>query len=326
MKKKLTFIFLLIGQIVTAQIIHQPSQFDKFINDKKIEWAAYSSDSFYFNKSRLNDLLVKRFAVNKIKASLPIIARSAEINSFQYLLKDSIDKLILTEGHKVIPLYDSNGNVVKANIFQKNNNASVYNITEVTQILFVEKGILKSYIPFVTPTLPLFLSSGKYLGESYYFNTAYNFKHNYKQRKRHKVIFLEQISKPVKLKPADGESNLKELYGKNLIETLWPYIMQNKIDLFSKDGKKLMATADLNNTSGISDIIIVPLYDSVNAVYTYKSEYSKLTPTAFTHAVLVQDWYYNQTKNIVFNKIKEMYLYVDDDSKTALPVLKLVFK
>lgn len=326
MKKMLTVILLLIGQIVTAQIIHQPSQFDKFINDKKIEWAAYNSDSFYFNKAGLNDLLVKRLANKEIKASLPIAARSAEINNIQNLLKDSIDKLILTDGHKVIPLYDSNGNVIKANIFQKESNASIYNITEVTQILFIEKGVLKSYVPFVTPTLPLFLSSGKYLGESYYFNTAYNFKHNYKLRKRHKVIFLEQTNKPLQLKPSDEENGLKELYGKNLIETLWPYIMENKIDVISKDGKKLMAAADLNNTSGISGIALIPLYDSVNAVYTYKSEYSKLTPAVFTHAVLVQDWYYNQTKNIVFNKIKEMYLYTDDDSKTASPVLRLVFK
>lgn len=330
MPKTFIFIFAFLNQVAFAQIQNHPTQFDKFINQSKIEWAAYVNDSFYFNKAGLNDLLINRLEKKEIKASLPVSPRSKEADNINYLAKDSIDKIILTPGHKVTPIYDSNGNVIKLGWFQKNDNASIYNITEVTQILYIEKGQLKSYVPWVTPTLPLFMSSGKYLGESYYFNTAYNFKYNYRHRKRNNIVFLEQTNKKLKLKPADAANALKELYGKNLIETLWPYVLENKIDLFSVRDNKLINPADLVNNSGFTDNILVPLYDTASTIYKYEIEAKSITPKDFSDVVLIQDWYYNESKNIVFNKIKEMYLYISrpekEEGKVPVPVLKLIFK
>ncbi len=331
MLKKLPFIFLMLSSDLIAQVQPQPNQFDQFVTQSKIKWAAYASDSFYFDKA-LNDYLVCRLQNNEIKASLPVAIRSADANTINYLLKDSIDKLVLSEGNKLNPVYDSNGNVIRYSYFQKkpvSDNPSIHNITEVNQVLFIENGELKSYVPWVTPTLPLFMSSGKYLGETYYFNTAYNFKYNYKPKKRNHLIFLSQTNKSINLNDRDNE--LKSLYGRNLIETFWPYILQNKFEVRSANDNKIIDPASLTNNSLVTPTL-VPLYDtnSPGKVYDYK-----IVPAAFnlkvvSELVVVQDWYYDETKNIVFNRVKELIIYMDkadkNDNKTRSPFIKILLK
>ena len=75
--------------------------------------------------------------------------------------------------------------------------------------------------------------------------------------------------------------------------------------------------------------MILPLYDSINRVFRYDTFIRPLKPKDFTDIILVQDWYYNKTKNIVFNQVRELHLVVDRDSlngkKKKVTVLKLLF-
>lgn len=331
MTRNLIVILLLIGHESFAQIDLQPTQFDKFVKKTNIEWAAYANDSFYFTNPALNSLLIQRFADKEIKASLPVYSRSNDANQVQYLSKDAIDKLVITPAHNREPLYDSNGDVQFAAYIPNNSKASIYNITEVTQILYVKKGKLKSYIPWVTPTLPQFLSSGKYIGESFYFNTAYNFKYNKKFRKKNKLIFLSQTKKMIPLKPETTGNHLKEMFGRNLLETLWPYVLEGKIDVFSPGKNVKLNSTELKTALLKNDnYYIIPLYDTVNRIYRFDVTGSQ-TKFALTDIQLIQDWYYDAKKNKVTNTVTEAYLFARKwkghiEEKEPTAVLKLVFK
>ncbi len=206
MTKQLTVLILLLSQFSFAQVKPIPTQFDKFVNKPGIQWAAYASDTFNFDRTDLNNILLKRLIKKEIKASLPVESRTAAINHIKYLPIDSINSAYFGEANGL-------GNRIDTARFV---------ITEITQVVYVEKGILKSYIPFVTPALPVYLSSGKYLGESFYFNTAYNYKYNRKFPKKTKLIFLGQTKSKLKNDQLQNKDQLKTMYGKNLLEHSGP--------------------------------------------------------------------------------------------------------
>lgn len=329
MTKKLTVIFFFTGNIVFAQNKTEPTQFDKFVNKPKIKWAAYASDTINFANAGLNNLLLNRLGKNEIKASLPIESRTSASNQIKYITQDQIDNTFYGDNADLV--MDSSGNVVSQKRAIPKKDSSNFKLTEVTQILYIEKGILKSYIPFVTPTLPVFMSTGKYIGERFYFTTCFNNRYNYKSRKKNKVIFLSQTKKMIKLKPAEATDNLKEMYGQNLLETLWPHVLKNEIAAFSIDNKRKLQPEELNITLTSEMPVLAPIYDStsVSTVFEYKVVADAINPERFTDVELVQDWYYDQKKNKVFSFIKEMVLYLSKfdkkEDKIPMPVLKLVF-
>ena len=212
-----------------------------------------------------------------------------------------------------------------------NNNidTSKFNLTEVTQILYVENAKLKSYIPWVTPTLPIFLSSGKYIGETFYFNTGYNFKYNCKPRKKNKLVFLGRTKKMINLDPPQPTDKLKEMYGNNLLKTLWPMVLKNEIEAYAVDNNRKLKSEELNISLSFDQPVITPLYDTRGNVIDYKIILDQIDPKRFTNVQLIQDWYYDYKKNKIFSNIKEMVLYLSKFSKTeekdSVPVLRLVF-
>lgn len=307
MTTKLIVIFLLISNNSFAQFKPQPTQFDKFVYKPKIEWAAYASDTFSF--AGFNNLLLGRFHKKQIKASLPVESRTAGSNKIKYVTIDSIDKVFFDEDtdHKKI-------------------DTAEFKITEVTQILYIEEGKLKSYIPWITPTVPTYISTGTYIGERFYFNTAYNYKYNYKPRKRTKPVFLGQTKKMVKLdEPAN---KLKEMYGRNLLEIIWSHIPGTGTTLYTADGIYKLDPGIINITDGHKQLQPVPVYDSASksTINKFIVAEGETVTGQYTHVQLLQDWFYDQKKNIVFSYISEMYVYLKEADKNAAPVFKLVFK
>ena len=327
MIKSLIVLLLLLSNISFAQNKPAPTQFDKFVNKPNIEWAAYASDTFNFTKADLNNLLLTRLGKNEIKASLPVESRTVGADQIKYTIKDSIDNAFYGDNTDFV--MDSLGNVVSQKRPIPKRDTSNFKVTEVTQILYIENGTLKSYIPFVTPMLPVFMSSGNYIGEQFYFTTGYNYKYNYKPRKKNKLIFLSQSKKMIKLNPAQPTDKLKEMYGRNLLQAIWPSVLNNKIDAFSLDNRKLKPE-ELDITLGYTGPLLAPVYDSVGTVFSYLVTSNPIDTRQFTDLQLVQDWYYDYKKNKVFSIIKEMVLYLKKFSKTEdkdpVPVLKLVFK
>lgn len=55
--------------------------------------------------------------------------------------------------------------------------------------------------------------------------------------------------------------------------------------------------------------LTVPVYDLNGKVTSCTIPSENLSPKVFTAIELVQHWYYDHTNNVVFNKIREAYLY-----------------
>ncbi len=330
MTTKLIVIFLFTANISFAQFKPQPTQFDKFVKHSKIEWAAYASDTFNFTNAGLNNLLLNRLVKKQIKASFPVDSRSEEANKIQYAVIDSIDKVFFPEEEMFMS--DTLGNIARYVTIRKQIDSTTFTVTEVTQILYVENGTLKSYIPWVTPTLPVFTSTGNYIGERFYFNTAYNYKPNYKFPKKNKLSFLAQTKKMIKLNHAQERDALKEMYGRNVLETLWPFVMKNEIEAFSveQDSNRKLKPEQLTMSLAAKQPVITPIYDLEGKIVSYIAAEDPINPKIFTHAQLIQDWYYDYKKNKFFSNIKAMVLYLnklnDPEDKKPVPVLKLVFK
>ncbi|MBK8496675.1 MAG: hypothetical protein IPL50_18035 [Chitinophagaceae bacterium] len=314
MIKQLTVLLLILSNTSIAQNKPQPTQFDKFINKPGIQWAAYASDTFNFYRADLNNRLLNRLTKKEIKASLPLESRTTSVNNIKYIPLDSINSVYFEASTGMDNMIDT----------------ARFLITEITQILYVEKGILKSYIPFVTPALPVYLSSGKYLGESFYFNTAYNYKYNRKFRKKNKLIFLGQTKSMLKNDQAQSKDQLKTMYGKNLLETLWPYVLEDKIEVFSVESNSKLKPGDLNINLAYVEPQVSPIYDSVGNIVKYQVSAPEDGTARFTEVQLVQDWYYDHKRNRIYALNKEMIVYTRKPAswgdKEPAPVFKLVFK
>lgn len=324
MIKKLTLILLLASQISFAQNKTQPTPFDKFVNSPGIEWAAYASDTVNFTSADLNNLLLKRISKNEIKASKPVESRTDEANKITYSPLDSIDQAFY--GDRIDIVMDSTGTqyFMKRDVPEKD--SSNFKRTEVTQILYIEKGKLKSYIPFITPTLPVYMSTGKYIGERFYFTSCYNYTYNNKPRNKSNLIFLTQTKKMISLTTTQRADQLKEMYGQNLVATIWPHVLKNEMDVFAiKDNRKLKPE-ELDISLTINEPILIPIYDSAGNVISYVVASKPIDMNRFTDVQLVQDWYYDQRKNKIYSNIKEMILYLKKDDKDPVPVLRLVFR
>ena len=314
MIKQLAVLLLLLSNTSIAQNKPQPTQFDKFINKPGIQWAAYTSDTFNFDRADLNNRLLNRLSKKEIKASLPLESRTTSVNNIKYIPLDSINSVYFGAATGIDNKIDT----------------TRFLITEITQILYVEKGILKSYIPFVTPALPVYLSSGKYLGESFYFNTAYNYKYNRKIRKKSKLTFIGQTKSMLKNDQAQSKDQLKTMYGKNLLETLWPYVLEDKIDIFSVESNSKLNPGELNVNLAYVEPQISPIYDSVGNILKYQFSAPVDGTAGFTEVQLVQDWYYDHKRNRIYALNKEMIVYTRKPAgwgdKEPAPVFKLVFK
>lgn len=324
MTKKLTLIFIFASQISFAQNKTQPTPFDKFVTGPGIEWAAYASDTVNFTAADLNNLLLKRISKNEIKASIPVESRTGGTYKITYSPIDSIDQAFY--GDRIDILMDSTGTqyYLKREVPEKD--SSNFKRTEVTQILYIEKGKLKSYIPFITPTLPVYMSTGKYIGERFYFTSCYNYAYNNKPRNKSKLIFLTQTKKIIGLAAIQRTDQLKEMFGQNLVETLWSHVLKNEIDVFAiKDNRKLKPE-ELDISLAVNEPILIPVYDSVGTVISYVVTSKPMDMKRFTEVQLVQDWHYDLKRNKVYSNIKEMILYIKKDDKETVPVLRLAFR
>src|ERR1700749_4732307 len=125
---------------------------------------------------------------------------------------------------KMPPAYDKS---IPQNLFDSNS----YNLVEANQLFYIEQGKLYSYIPFVSPKMSINTSTGIFLGLSNYFSTSFNYSYNYKPKHKNKLVSLGQTKRLVLQDSMYVSGKLKELYGRDLIKTLWPYIMNEKLKL-----------------------------------------------------------------------------------------------
>jgi hypothetical protein len=318
-----------------AQYQQQPTQFDKFINQPSIEWAAYANDTFNFEPKHFNKMLTNRLAKKEITATFALYTDMQENSHFSWKSKKEIDDRMLVRDDTIL-INDTEGEgmggtktILRREIMSPDFAADIY--TDVTQILFIEHGILKSYIPWVSPkVIHIITASGIDLGLANYFSACVNQKYDYIPSGQTKTLSLGSSKKMILLNTEHDNNTLKELYGRNLIQTLWPYISNGTIKVFSFDNNKKLSPGEITDTLVNTEKVTVPMFDSNGNVTSYIVPAEALSPKNFTAIELVQEWYYNHTTNIVFNRIKEAHLYAkkwagDVQDKEPSPILKIVF-
>ena len=118
------------------------------------------------------------------------------------------------------------------------------------------------------------------------------------------------------------------MFGHNIIETLWPYIENNKIVLYSVPENKKITLHEINKENLLNlQTVNVPIYDSVGNLSGTKLIVTEIISTIFDRIIITQEWYYNETKNIVFCKIPDAILSIPklNMEDTATHEIKIVF-
>ncbi|MGG9964547.1 hypothetical protein [Ferruginibacter sp. SUN106] len=309
-----------------AQRIIAPTQFDTFINRPSVEWAAYMWGKVKGEKINFNKLLLNRYSKNEITGTFALYREFVSEYTLDFIKKDSLDKKALYPFCIMRP-YDPYGEYPGPMIkpYPVDSSDKTTSLTE--QIVYVENGRLKSYIPWITPQMLEFYTPINLMD---YFSTCFNFKPDFKPGSQNKIIFLSQTTKKIRLDSTDAEQKLKELYGRNLLQTLWPYVLNGKLPVFSIKTNQQIAAAKV-------DTFIVSKFARHRFIYDTAGiktgeEYYNEAPVPFyiKEVELVQNWYYDYKENIVLCKIPELIIYSDHwidghVSNESLPILKIVF-
>ena len=312
--KKLTPLLLIISNLAFAQLPTQQrtTPFDKFVAKPEIEWAAYISDTIRFEKPNLNKLLLIRFGKNEIKAAMPVGSGSEEADIIKYKKLAAVDKIKFAE--MMVSVYDSLGNFVRTETIRRGlMDTASFTLTHATQILYLENGQLRSYVPWVSTMIPVYTSAGMYLGNGNYFSSCFNVNYKYVLATTNKITWLKQASQKIRLDSFNTRNKLKELFGRNLVESLWPYLLKSRHELFNATTGKRLQPRELNSEL-IYGRMVVPVYDQEGNVKGEQAVQNPLTPDIFTSVDLKQDWYYDPVKNMVFCSIRELTLYTQKDT------------
>lgn len=287
------------------------------------------NDTFRFEKPNLNKWLLVRFSKKEIKAAMPVGNGSAEADQPKYVNLDAVDKIKF--GEVMMPEYDSLGNLVRTLVLKRGiSDTAEFTLTHATQILYLENGQLHSYIPWVSTMIPVYTSTGMYLGQGNYFSSCFNANYKYQPTPANKVTWLRQTNQRIRLDSFDTRNKLKELYGRNLVVSLWPYLLKNRHELFNATSGKRLLPKELNSEL-IYGRMVVPVYDLEGNVKGEQAINDPLFPDIFTSVDLKQDWYYDPAKNMVFCTVREITLNAwkpsaDGSDKKETAILRVVLK
>ncbi len=316
-------VFLFISGASFAQITSPRSstKFDKFIKLQKIQWAAYTNNTLNLDTYNLNDDLYKRFQNSEINISLPLSRDSLMAgNSIFFLNKTDLAKLSYAPG-----LSPSTNEQLKPTNRVDSNSA----LLNVEEILYVTNGKLHSYIPWISPKISVYTSRNHFIGTAEYFSSCINTKYNFAPSKRDKLIFINSTKKKIVPDGVPQLDMLKQLYGINILEAIWDDILNEKNEIRDLINDKIISLKDLNPFF-YTNSIIIPLYDSLGMITGTRSYQKPISPSLFPKIEILQDWYYDKTKNIVVNVITAITLFVSNNNLPAnnelVPAIKIIFK
>ena len=316
-------VLLLISISSFAQIsgTRSPIKFDKFINDKKIQWAAYTNNTLPLDKYNLTDELYKRFQDGKIKISLPISRDSLmQGREIIFLNKTDLEKLSYPPG-----ITPSEYNLQKSTN-RVDSNSALLNIEE---ILYVANGKLHSYIPWVSPKISVYTSRDLFIGTAEYFSSCINTKYNFSASKKDKLIFIATTKKKILIDSIPHTEMLKQLYGINILEAIWDDLMNDKNEIVDINSSQTISLKNVKEYS-FPNLIRIPVYDSSGVILGTKNYSEPISSSFFRQIEVTQNWYYDLNKNIVTDTISEIKLYVKSkymqDNGELKPLLKITFK
>ena len=323
---------LLLLLIVSTKIIAQnepriETPFNSFTKLPTVEWAVRANDTLVCLKPDISKILVDKILKSTIIAASYLEEDLPREIKIKNITNEEIRMLLSNRPACELPIFDSNGNfpiVIK----QREEDKQEYknDLIKVYEKQFIINGKLNSTISYVSIIKDVITPQGIYLGKLEIFSTAFNKKNNYSPSPKDKIIFLTKTERELFVDSIKKENKYKETFGRNMVETLWPYVLANKLNVYSVATGKLLTLKEINSELIGNTSVIVPVYDSVGNATSKTIDKYPLQPNIFTKVIINQTWYYNDTKNIFFNKIPDIILYSKFVGEKELkPILKISF-
>ncbi len=326
---KLTIIAFL---CLISQTIFGQNIFTKFVSQSSVQWAAHTVDTFHFSSPNLSLLLRKAFDRGAIKVG----AADGLSNGMIALNSQKASILERIAPHRVMQVVDENGNPAGTTmeaenpLFSSNYFDSLVNdLVEIPQILFIQHGQLKTYVPWVSPRYTVTTSWGQRLGTANAFSTAFNTSRKICARQTKNALPLGRSSKLIQLDTAGQLSMLKQLYEQNLLEALWPSLHKKQTQIIRLDSLTIVPFEKMNTALLPNAVLSVPIYDEAGNVSSESNapNVQPLDASSFSQLELVQDWYYHAKHNKLFSRISHLVLYADNfKNGRSEPILKIMLK
>lgn len=312
----------------------------KFVEHKNIQWAAYITDTAHFSNPNLSLLLRNRLEKDEIKVFLPFLTglntAGTKKPAIQYITKDS---LFDPGYHTPVPVYDEDGKLVESPAEKRTDlfsplkfDSRTNDMIEFEQAIYVESGKLKTFISSVSPKYSVVTPQGTYLGFSNIFTTALNIERTIRKAKRKKAIAIGNTNAIYSLQNDSRLAILKQLYGQNLLEAIWPQLWKDGYEVISIDSARKISKEELKATLfGTAESVYVPVYDTEGNVSSRLVYGPEINAAYFSSIGITQQWFYSKSKNILFCTIPSLTLYIlkpgsDEKKATETAVLKINIK
>ena len=330
--KSIATVFVLCG--LSSHVLSQ-SFATRFIEQKKVQWAAWVTDTAHFSDPNLSLLLRKRFEKDEIKA-----VRSFSLQAIDAVKKSDIlfiKKEALTE-YMNESTFNENGNLSatppppRIDLFSKEKfGSNVNDMVEFEQIFYVESGRLKNFVWSVSPKLNVITPQGTFLGISNLFTTAINTNRRLNRSIRKKAIPLGTSNTSFSLQNDSGFHMLKKMYNRNLLESLWPQIGSDHYEIISIDSSRRISKENISAYIwGNTESMMIPVYDADGNISSTAGSMA-VEANHFSAVSFTQNWFYNAKKNILFSNVSSMTLFIFRPKATGekaveTPVLKINIK
>lgn len=299
--KKIT---LYLASLFFVTGIQAQTAYTKFIESKHINWAARHTGPIQFSEINFSLLLRKRFSINEIRGVNP---DKLEIeNKLEYIIPAEVQT-------RINPGFGDTLNFHNDPLFSPVYfNADINRQVEVQQVLYVEKGVIKSTVNMVSPQFTVTTPAGTLLGTGKVFTTALNSKKCIKKSIQNKAIFLGTTS--VSFETLQLQ---KQVFGLDLPACIWPGL-DSKYEIVRIDSNKTITKDDLNKSLVT---VHVPVYDEQGNLEKTAIVQPVLTADSFKVSEIEQEWFYSKKKNILFSRVKSLIL-----NFSTTPLLKLTLK
>jgi hypothetical protein len=328
--KNIFLLLLILSSKVFAQNYYsiQKTNINKFVLEKDIEWAIYKNDSLFIDEPDLRKMLIEKVLANNIKAFAPIEEATQQENKLKFYNTKECEALQYDRSLSLAAYNEEGNNNATIEVKQKMDLTAPKGEIKLSQILYCKNGILYAHINRVSPLINVTAASGVIFGKAELFSTGLNNALSNFNSKNDKIIFLKKTTTNIFVDSIKKENKLKEMFGHNIIEALWPYIESNKINFYTVPENKKVTIGEIEKNNLLHlETLYVPIYDSVGNLDSNKLVMVGINANIFDKIAITQEWFYNETKNIVFCKIPEAILSANkkDWNDTGSHEIKIVF-
>jgi len=316
-----------------SQTIFCQNTFTKFITKSSVQWAADVTEPFHFNAPNLSLLLRERFDKGAIKVGITEglantrIKKNTSIESVLNRIAPNRVQQIAGERNVTGTTFEAENPLFSPSYFD----SLVNDLVEIPQILYIQSGQLKSFIPWVSPKYAVSTSWGQRLGIANAFSTAFNTCRRISSRQKRNAVLVGSSSTLIQPDSTLQPKMLKQLYAQSLLQALWPSLNTNNYQIIRIDSLSIVPFEKINMSLLDDAISNVPIYDAEGKLSneTVTATAQPLEALAFTKVQLVQDWFYYAKDNILFSRLQHLILYAHKYKNgraeaQAVPVLKIM--